>query len=109
MEDRRTMLKIRRRIQRINRRLAENSADPRNADRSSWGELAVVSFASVTGLSPDVQLDPETVLCDLLVDLMHWCDVPKAKDSLVESVDFESALQRAREHYSQECADERER
>jgi len=104
MEHRLTTLKIRNRIRSVNRRLAKTNADPSNADRSLWGALAVVSFASVTGLSGDAQIDPETVLGDLLADLMHWCDVQKTNDSRAESIDFESALERARDHYSEECA-----
>ncbi len=99
-------LKIRNQIRSVNRRLAKDNAEPRNADRSLWSELAVVSFAGVTGLSEDLQIDPETVLCDLLADLMHWCDVQKTNHSEVESIDFESALSRARGHYSEECANE---
>src|SRR5271157_4021470 len=108
MEDRPTTLKVRNRVRNVNRRLAKNNADPRNADRALWGELTVGSFASLTGLSRDVQIDPETVLGDLLADLMHWCDVQKNSDRLIESLDFESALRRARDHYSEECADELE-
>lgn len=107
MEDRRTTLKIRNRIRSVNRRLAKNNAGPRSSDRSLWAGLALVSFASVTGLGGDVQSDPETVVCDLLADLMHWCDVQKTNDCRLESIDFESALERARDHYGKECADER--
>ncbi len=106
MEDRPTTLKMRNRIRNVNRRLSKTNADPRNADRALWGTLAVVSFASVTGLSGDVQIDPETVLCDLLADLMHWCDVQETNYCVRGSVDFESALERARGHYSKECAEE---
>jgi len=109
MEYPRTIRKIRSVIRRVNRRLAKYDANPRNADRSLWGELAVVSFANATGLSADVRIDPETVLSDLLADLMHWCDVQKNNACLVESIDFGSALRRAREHYTEECADERKR
>jgi hypothetical protein len=70
--------------------------------------LAVVSFASVTGMSADVQIDPETVLGDLLAGLMHWCDVQKTNPRRIEPVDFESALERARNHYNEETAYERE-
>jgi hypothetical protein len=62
----------------------------------------MVTFADATGLGADLKADPETVLCDLLADLMHWCDVQKAYDGLVEPVDFESTLKRARVHYGQE-------
>ena len=95
------------RVRGVNRRLSETRADPRNADRALWGELAVVTFANVTGQSRDVQTDPETVLGDLLADLMHWCDSQKTNVSLEESIDFESALGRARNHYNEECEEER--
>jgi hypothetical protein len=72
-----------------------------------WGSLAVVSFASVTGLGEEVQTDPKMVLSDLLADLMHWCDSQKAAGKLENSIDFESALQRARDHYYEECAEGR--
>jgi len=103
-----TARKITNRIRCVNRRLAETRADPRNADRALWGALAVVTFARVTGQSEDVQTDPETVLGDLLADLMHWCDAQKTNGSLEESIDFESALERAHDHYNEECLDERE-
>jgi hypothetical protein len=108
MEDRPTIREIRNRIRSVNRRLDKTHADPRNADRALWGALAVVSFASVTGLSGDVQIDPETVLGDLLAGLMHWCDVQKTNECRIESIDFESALRRARNHYKEDLVDERE-
>ncbi|MGB6384788.1 MAG: hypothetical protein WBD25_15360 [Terriglobales bacterium] len=92
----------------MNRRLAKFDADPRNTDRALWASLAAVSFASVTGQSHDVHVDPETVLGDLLAGLMHWCDVQKSSERRIESIDFESALKRARNHYDEECVDERE-
>jgi hypothetical protein len=67
--------------------------------------LAVATFASVTGQSGDVEVDPETVLGDLLAGLMHWCDVQKTRTSLEEPISFESALERARDHYREECED----
>ncbi len=96
------------RIRRMNRRLSETRAELRNVDRALWGAMAVVSFAGVTGQSQNVQIDPETVLGDLLADLMHWCDAQKTSGGLKESLDFESALERARNHYNEERADERE-
>jgi hypothetical protein len=95
--------KLTERIRRKNLRLIETHADPSNADRALWGSLAVVTFASVTGQSGDVDVDPETVLSDLLTGLMHWCDVRKTDASLEESISFESALKRARNHYGEEC------
>jgi len=108
MEDRPTTREIRNRIRSVNRRLDKTHADPRNADRALWAALAVVSFASVTGMSADVQADPETVLGDLLAGLMHWCDVQQTNARRLESVDFESALERARNHYNEETVYERE-
>jgi hypothetical protein len=100
--------KLTSRIRRANRLLIESHADPRNADRALWGSLAVLSFASVTGQGADVEVDPETVLGDLLAGLMHWCDVQKTRARLEEPIEFESALKRARNHYGEECDDERE-
>jgi hypothetical protein len=96
MEDKPTVLKIRNRIQSVSRRLARNNAGPSNADRALWGEFAMVIFADATGLSADLQVDPETVLGDLLADLMHWCDVH------TRPVDFDLALRHARHNYSEE-------
>jgi hypothetical protein len=92
-------------IRSVNRRLSETQADPRNSDRALWGAMAVLSFAGITGQSQDVQTEPETVLSDLLGDLMHWCNVQKTS-SLEQPIDFESALERARNYYNEECADE---
>lgn len=102
-----TFLKIRSRIRGVNRLLAEDNLVPRNADRSLWAEFAIVNFASVTGLGNDVEADPETVLADLLADLMHWCRIQKVKGRASGPIDFESALERARNHYSSERNHER--
>lgn len=104
MENQLTIRKIRDRIRSVNHRLAKASADPSNADRALWASLAVVNFASVTGLSKDVQTDPETVLGDLLADLMHWCDVQQPSRGRIVLIDFESALKRAHNHYAEERA-----
>jgi hypothetical protein len=93
------------RLRKKNLRLIETQADPENTDRALWGSLAVVTFASITGQSGDVGVDPETVLGDLLAGLMHWCDVQKTSTCLAESITFESALQRAQSHYREECED----
>ena len=108
MESQLTLRRIRDQIRNVNRRLDKAGTDPRNSDRSLWGALAVVSFAGATGQSEDVQTDPETVLGDLLADLMHWCDAQKSNRNLGGSIDFVSALERARDHYSEECLEERE-
>jgi hypothetical protein len=108
MADQLSIRELRDLIRRTNRRLRQPYADPLNSDRALWGALAVASFASVTGQSEEVGVDPETVLGDLLAGLMHWCDVQKANRSLEEPIDFESALERARNHYQEDFADERE-
>ncbi len=69
-------------------------ADPEdmNTDRASWAETALHEFQRVTGT------DDEDCLCDLLCDLMHWCDR--------NDVDFVAALTRARMHYEAETTPE---
>ena len=86
--------------------------DERDPCRSPYadsvvGRIGGRRFAGVTGPS-QVQTDPETVLSDLLGDHIHWCDAQKTNGGLEESIDFESALERARNHYNEECADARE-
>jgi hypothetical protein len=101
--------KIRAQIRRVNHRLNETGADPSNADRALWGALAVAHFASVTGRAEDMHADPETVLSDLLADLMHWCDLQRSNSELQEAIRFDSALERARDYYNEELDDELER
>ena len=84
----------------------QNSEYPRNADRAQWAASALANFAAVTGLGEDLRADPETVLADLLADLMHWCDALGTNPHLEEAVDFQSALGRARGHYQEELATE---
>jgi|SRR5579862_9635651 hypothetical protein len=96
------LARIQARVRRVNRRLDERKADPSNADRAIWGDLAVLTFAKATGQSADVRIDPETILGDLIADLMHWCDREKSNPDRVELLDFESALGRARNHYEEE-------
>ena len=107
MTNKLTPHEITERISSVNRRLNDTHEVPRNADRALWGALALVNFADVTGQSQDVQTDPGTVLVDLLGDLMHWCDAQKAS-GMEEPIDFEFALKRARNHYKEECVDERD-
>ncbi len=64
--------KIRAQILRMNRRLGKTGEDPSNDDRALLGSLAVAQFASAAGQIDDIRSDPETVLSDLLADLMHW-------------------------------------
>jgi len=82
-----------------------NNERPRNADRAEWAASAMSKFATLAGLDNDLHVDPETVLADLLADLMHWCDAQKANYHLEEAVDFQSALGRAQRHYDEEFGD----
>jgi hypothetical protein len=99
MDDRTLAVEIGRRIRGARRRSAKHRASPRNTDRSLWGELAMVSFALVTDRGTDLELDPNTVLVDLLADLMHWCDGERKKQ---RPVDFGLALEHARTHHAEE-------
>jgi hypothetical protein len=65
------MRKIRAHIRRVNHRLSEKGTDSTNADRALWGALAVAHFAGETCRAEDMRTDPETVIADLLADLMH--------------------------------------
>jgi hypothetical protein len=85
----------------------KNKPEPGNADRARWGKLAMTSFAKATGANRDLPSDPETVLADLLADVMHWCDARKTADQSLEPIDFESALDRARAHHAKERTDQK--
>jgi hypothetical protein len=101
--------KIKARIRRLNHRLVETGADPSNADRALLGAFAVAQFAGVTGRAEDIYADPETVLGDLLADLMHWCDVQRSSSEPQEAIGFDSALEQARDYYNEELGDGLER
>ena len=64
--------------------------DPENMNgkRAQWAEAALTKFKSLTGT------DDDTVLYDLLADLMHWCDR--------HAVTFNNEIDRARAHYDAE-------
>lgn len=61
----------------------------------------MAAFARAAGQDADLRLDPETVLCDLLADLMHWCDTQTIPNQL-RAIDFQSALGRALRHHAAE-------
>jgi hypothetical protein len=88
-------------------RLNQTETDPSNSDRALLGALAIAHFASVTGRAQAVLDDPETVIADLLADLMHWCDVQKSHRQK-ESIEFGSAWERAREYYEEELSGDSE-
>lgn len=108
MIDRSKIRKIRAQLQRVDQELNETGADPRNSDRALWGELAVAYFASVTGRAENMRTTLETMLSDLLADLMHWCDVRRSDSEPREVIVFDSALKRARDYYNEEVSDELE-
>jgi len=56
--------------------------------RAQWAESALRDFRENTGT------DLEDAVCDLLADLMHWCDR--------HGQDFEHELRRAQLHYEAE-------
>jgi hypothetical protein len=84
--------------------VGDNKVWPRNTDRAQWAAFALVRFAEATGLGDDLQADPQTVVADLLADLMHWCDAQRTS-GLNEAIDFESALLRARRHHREEIVE----
>jgi hypothetical protein len=92
----------------MNQRLKETGTDPSNDDRALCGAFAVAHFASVTSREEGMYSDPETVLSDLLADLMHWCDAQRPGFELLGSAGFDSALERARDYYREECGSESE-
>jgi len=59
-----------------------------NNDRAQWAAAALRWFQRETGT------DDDTALCDLLCDLMHWCDRNNS--------DFDGALSTARMRYRAE-------
>lgn len=65
---------------------------PTNEDRSEWAEAALYAFEVETGMQGE---EKQTVLTDLLTDLLHW-----AKR---HNVSFERTLADAREHFAYEC------
>ena len=67
-------------------------ADPEgmNGSRTGSANIAIRAFQTATGT------DDESVLGDLLANLLHWCDANQQ--------DFDIALDRARWHYEAETA-----
>jgi hypothetical protein len=61
-----------------------------NATRASWANIAIRAFQAATGTAD------ESVLGDLLANVMHWCDRNQQ--------DFDIALERARWHYEAETS-----
>lgn len=89
----------------MNLRLAKANPGPCTADRVTWAEVAVANFARAADSAGDLSTDSETVLTDLLADLMHWCDAQNCRPRVKRHIEFESALARARKHYKKEIAE----
>lgn len=70
--------------------------EPTNADRAEWARVAIAAFAAETHLdtSGELEHDLESVVCDLVADLMHFCDE--------ESLDWKEIIRRAELHHSEE-------
>jgi hypothetical protein len=64
--------------------------------RVCWGENAVNAYSEDKqgGLWGDLYDEAETVLTDLLADLMHYAEAHK--------IDFQTVLERARTHHDAE-------
>lgn len=63
-----------------------------NDKRSAWASAAVRAFIDETGT------DEEDAVCDLVADLMHWCDR--------HGYEFDVELGRGRSHYDAETGSE---
>jgi len=59
-----------------------------NYTRAEWANQALNAFQEA------VATDDEDVVCDLLADMMHWCDL--------NGKDFDAELSRGRMHYEAE-------
>jgi hypothetical protein len=75
-----------------------NAGTPSNRTRAALGANALRRFAEAVGAVDDLRSEPETVLTDLLADLMHWCR-PRRRNYGTGTIVFESALSLARRHY----------
>jgi hypothetical protein len=69
-----------------------------NKDRAEWGGMALLEYAIAKGSNGGLYDPPETVLTDLLCDLMHYAEL--------KEIDFAACLERARMHYDAEKAEE---
>lgn len=62
-----------------------------NDMRATYAQTVITAFVRDTGMNNE---DDQTILADLLANLMHWCDRNPAN--------FESCLYDARMHYAAE-------
>jgi hypothetical protein len=67
-----------------------------NRDRAGWAAKALRAHSQAVGNHEE---GPETILSDLLGDLLHWCNSM--------NIQFDSALLVAESNYAEEVAEER--
>jgi hypothetical protein len=67
-----------------------------NDDRASWANTALSAFGIETGMI-NAGEDDQTIMGDLVADLMHFADR--------NNIDFEKVLRGARMHYEEETSD----
>jgi len=77
--------------------MGQYDAGPSNKQRGKWAQSALDAFARVTSMDSAGE-DDDTILGDLLTDLMHWCDHHK--------VDFEATLANSIDVHQEEVAEE---
>jgi hypothetical protein len=77
-------------LQRKKEKVSASGFNIGNADRAAWAGEVIELFADLTGMSSEYN-DTDTVVCDLLANLMHYCDK--------EEIDFDEALRMAEVHY----------
>lgn len=65
----------------------------KNKDRAERAEKSLKAYAPEVGLSPDLD-EPDTMVTDLITDLMHYCDW--------KEISFNMVLFRAEDHYREE-------
>lgn len=71
---------------------------PTNEDRAGWAQVAVDAFAAETNMDAAGE-DMQTVMGDLLADLMHLCQQ--------NDIDFERILATGKMHFEAELEEEK--
>jgi hypothetical protein len=69
-------------------------SEPTPMQCAEFGFKAIQTYVDATGCEEN---EPETQLCDLLADLMHWADQM--------AVSFGAAFATAERHYTEELAE----
>ena len=73
-----------------------------NEERVSDAHQTLSQFSTlVDGTSAEFQIDPESVLTDLLANLMHYCHEA--------GLEFSKSVRIASDHYTAELAEENDR